>query len=52
MITRWSVERKARTNEGELLHVVEVYAPGENKEVVKAEIRQWTHRRELLLLEK
>ncbi|GEM_PF-2853795 len=37
MIARWSVEWKARTNEGDLLQVVEVYAPGENKEVVKAE---------------
>lgn len=50
MITRWSVERKALTWDGELLQVVEVYAPGENKEVVKAENRQYTHRRELLLI--
>ncbi len=50
--TRWSVERKAATNEGDLLQVVEVYAPGENKEVVKAENRQYTHRRELLLIGK
>ncbi len=50
MIARWSVERKAATNEGDLLQVVEVYAPGENKEVVKAENRQYTHRRELLLV--
>ncbi|GIN97847.1 hypothetical protein J6TS1_37170 [Siminovitchia terrae] len=52
MIARWSVERKARTNEGDLLQVVEVYAPGENKEVVKAENRQYTHRRELLFVER
>lgn len=52
MIARWSVEWKARTRDGELLQVVEIYAPGENKEVVKAENRQYTHRRELLLIGK
>lgn len=52
MIARWSVERKARTNEGDILQVVEVYAPGENKELVKRENKRWTHRRKLLLIAK
>jgi len=39
VIVRWSVER----NEGDILQMVEVYAPGENKEVVKQENRGWTH---------
>lgn len=52
MIARWSVERKALTREGDLLQVIEVYAPGENKELVKRENKRWTHRRELLLIGK
>lgn len=40
MITRWAIELKARTSVGDLLQVVEVYAEGENNEVVKIENRQ------------
>ena len=50
-IPRWMIERKALKNR-ELLQVIEVYAEGENKELVKSENRQWTHKRELLLIEK
>lgn len=52
MITRWAVERKARTHEGDLLQVVEVYAEGENKELIKRENRQWSYQRSLLLLDR
>ena len=48
---RWMIERKALKNR-ELLQVIEVYAEGENKELVKSENRQWIHKRELLLIEK
>ncbi|WP_212963145.1 hypothetical protein [Siminovitchia fordii] len=41
-----------RGEKSDLLQVIEVYTPGENKEVVKAENRQYTHRRELLLIGK
>ncbi|MEK3886892.1 hypothetical protein [Bacillus sp. FSL K6-3431] len=37
MVTCWSVERKAKSSDGELLQVVEFYAPGGNKEKVKQE---------------
>ncbi|MFA8439317.1 hypothetical protein ABU914_10575 [Bacillaceae bacterium YX66] len=50
MSPRWMVERKVASIDRELLQVVEVYAEGENKELVKQENRQWTHRRELLLV--
>lgn len=50
MITRWVVEHKARTSEGDILQVVEVYAPGENKEAVKQENKPWSYRRELILI--
>ncbi|MEK3890227.1 hypothetical protein [Bacillus sp. FSL K6-3431] len=50
MVTRWSVERKARTSEGDILQVIEIYAPGENKEAVKQENKQWSYRRELILI--
>lgn len=32
MIPRWSVERKARTYDGDSLQIVEIYAEGEKKE--------------------
>lgn len=51
MTPRWMIERKHLKNR-ELLQVIEVYAEGENKELVKSENRQWTHKRELLLIEK
>lgn len=50
MSPRWMVERKVASIDRELLQVVEVYAEGENKELVKQENRQWTHRRELVLV--
>jgi len=51
MITpRWMIERKYAKGD-ELLLVIEVYAVGENKELVKAENRKWTHKRKLLLTE-
>lgn len=46
---RWMIERNYERNR-EILQLVEVYAEGENKETVKAENRQWTHKRHLLLV--
>lgn len=46
-LPRWMVERKYECNR-QLLQVVEVYASHENKEIVKAENRQWTHERTLI----
>ena len=48
---RWMIERKAINSERELLQVVEVYAPGETKELVKKENRKYTHKRKLLLVD-
>lgn len=45
---RWMIERKATNHDREMLQVVEVYAPGENKETVKKENRRWTHKRYLI----
>lgn len=50
MTPRWLVERKYENNNREVLQVVEVYAEGENKEIVKKENKKWTHERKLLLL--
>lgn len=50
MTPRWMIERKFAGADRELLQVVEVYAVGENKELVKSENRQWTHQRELVLV--
>ena len=50
MTPRWMVERKYEKNR-ELLQIVEVYAVGEKKELVKKENRQWTHKRRLLLVD-
>ena len=47
---RWMIERKHLKNR-ELLQVIEVYAVGENKELVKKENRKWSHKRRLLLIE-
>ena len=41
------IERKYERNR-ELLTIIEVYAEGENKELVKKENKQWTHKRELI----
>lgn len=48
---RWVVYRK-QEKDSELLQVVEIYAEGEKKELVKKENRKWSHKRELLLLER
>lgn len=48
MNTRWMVERKAINREMDMLQVVEVYAPGENKELVKQENKKWTYKKELI----
>lgn len=45
---RWMITRKGRTYDGEELAIVEVYSPGENKEIVKKENRRWTHKRYLI----
>lgn len=50
MTPRWAIERNFVTMDRDLLQIVEVYAPGETKEVVKQENRKWTHRRELLFV--
>lgn len=52
MTPRWMVERKSINRDREILPVIEIYAPGENKELVKSENRHWTHKRRLLLIEK
>ncbi len=51
MTPRWMIERKATNFEREDLMVIEIYAPGENKELVREENKQWTYERELLLVE-
>ena len=51
MTPRWMIERKQLKNR-ELLQVIEIYAEGENKELVKSENRKWSHKRRLLLVEK
>lgn len=51
MTPRWMVERKAVNREMDMLAVIEIYAVGENKELVKKENRQWSHKRRLLLVE-
>lgn len=49
-MARWMIERKAMTQENDLLQVVEVYAPGESKELVKRENKIWTYKRKLITL--
>lgn len=48
MKPRWMITRKGRTYDDEELTIVEVYAPNENKEIVKRENRRWTHKRYLV----
>lgn len=48
MTPRWMIERKYATHE-DVLQIVEVYAVNESKEVVKAENKRWTHKRELII---
>ena len=47
-MVRWTIERGYVTVDRDLLQIVEVYAPGENKETVKRENKDWTYRRELI----
>lgn len=51
MTPRWMVQRKATNYELEDLLVIEIYAPGENKELVRVENRRWTYKKELILVE-
>lgn len=51
MTPRWIVERKYSNSNHEVLQVIEVYAEGENKELVKSENKQWTYKKKLLLVE-
>lgn len=51
MTARWFIERKAINREMEFLQVIEVYAPNENKELVKKENKKWTHKRRLVITE-
>ncbi|HLR69449.1 MAG TPA: hypothetical protein VK105_20370 [Virgibacillus sp.] len=46
-MARWMIERKYERDR-QLLQIVEVYAPNENKELVKAENKQWTYKKELI----
>lgn len=48
MSARWMIERKAVNRESDELMVIEVYAPHENKELVKAENKHWTYKRHLI----
>lgn len=41
--TRWMVEKKAINSDGELLQVVEVYAPNEKLKVARRENRHLTY---------
>ncbi len=52
MTPRWMVQRKATNFELDDLMVIEIYATGENKELVREENKNWTHTRELLLVKK
>ena len=51
MTPRWITDRNYKNSTHETLQVITVYAPGENKELVKKENKKWTHRRELVLVE-
>ena len=48
---RWMIERQFANREREVLHRIEVYAEGDNKELVKKENRKYTHKRRLLLVD-
>lgn len=51
MKPRWMIERKKVNHELEELVIIEIYAPGEKKELVKKENKDWSHKRELIILE-
>lgn len=50
MKPRWMIERKY-CKDNQLLQVIEVYAPGEKKELVKQENKQWTYKKELIIVD-
>lgn len=47
-MVRWMIERDTANNDHEYMQLVTIYAPHENKEVVKQENKNWTHKRELI----
>lgn len=51
MTPRWMIERKYANKHREILTVIEIYAEGENKEIVRKENRDRPCKRELLLVE-
>lgn len=42
------IERKGINSDRQFLQIVEIYAPNESKELVKAENKQWTYKRTLI----
>lgn len=51
MSIRWMVERNRVSHDLERLKIIEVYAEGESKETVKAENKQWSHKRSLIKID-
>jgi len=51
MTPRWMIERKYKNSNHEILQVIEIYKEDENKELVKSENKQWTYKKELLMVE-
>lgn len=49
MKPRWMVERKRTNYDRETLKIIEVYAMNENKEIVKQENKNWSHKRSLIV---
>ena len=49
MTPRWMIERKSINSDRDLLQVIEIYAPGEDKELVKQENKQSTSKRSLII---
>lgn len=49
MKPRWMIERKATNRDAELLQVVVLYAENENKELVKAENKNWSYDKHLIM---
>ena len=43
------IERNATNLDREQLVIIEIYAPHENKEVVKAENQQWSYKKDLII---
>lgn len=51
MTPRWTTKRKIINRDNEILIIIQIYAKGENKELVKSENRGQKHKRELLLID-